>query len=61
MNGEDIEGFILIFLALFCILITFIFLLFDWRMFYEVAKQCESVGFIQNHSTRIICSLEKTK
>ena len=61
MNGKAIEEFILISLALFCIAITFVFFLFDWRLFDSVAKQCESVGFIQNHSTRIICSLEKTK
>jgi hypothetical protein len=35
------------------------FLVLDFRHFREIAIQCEKQGYIQNDTTRIICTKEK--
>ena len=35
------------------------FLVLDFRHFKEIAAQCEKQGYIQNDTTRIICTKEK--
>jgi uncharacterized membrane protein YidH (DUF202 family) len=59
MDGS--AGFVV---AVFMLLITLaipggMFLVMDFRHFNEVVAQCERQGYIQNNTTRIICSKEK--
>jgi len=55
------DGFfgIIVFVALVT-LATFggIHLTMDFRHFLEVEKQCKAQGYIQNQTTRILCSIE---
>ena len=37
------------------------FLVLDFRHFKEIAAQCEKQGYIQNDTTRIICTKEKSQ
>ena len=55
---DDIFG-IIVFVALVT-LATFggVHLAMDFRHFSEVEKQCKAQGYIQNQTTRILCSIE---
>jgi len=59
MDTDDLIGGMLVFFSITCVLITITFLCFDFRLFSDVAKQCEARGFIQDNNVRINCSLEK--
>lgn len=38
---------------------TLVFNFGDYRLFDDIQKQCETQGYIQNKTTRIICKKEK--
>jgi hypothetical protein len=55
---DDIFGMII--LAALVTLSAFgsVYLAMDFRHFSEVERQCKEQGYIQNQTTRILCSIE---
>jgi len=42
----------------FLIAVGVLFLVMDFRHFDSIERRCAKVGFIQNDTTRILCSVE---
>jgi len=56
---DDVFAYILVVWVALSAMVTINFAVSDYREFDNIAKACQTTGYIQNKTTRIICALEK--
>jgi len=58
MDIDDFLGVVFVLFLAVCVALAAIFVMTDQRHFGAIVKQCKEMGYIQDDTTRIVCSPE---